>query len=395
MRWQRVGAIFRKEWKDARRDKKSFRVAFLLPIYFAAITIGILFLMIHFQSQSRISLSETTSFPVAGADHFPPLMDWLREKGFSPYEAGDDAVAKFEAQQLDYLLVVPESAMKNYEEGQTILVRLYYDVTNSSKNGPVYRLRHEISVWSSKIGGLRLIARGTAPFIAQPVAIQEVNSASQKKMASMILANFPLFLMLILFITSIGFSIDMLAGERERRSLEALLITPVSAAELIVGKGALSFTMSMLSLALMLVLFYVGFLWVPFSELGISMEFDVEAALLCMLLLVPVALLATSLQLFFSTFAKSFKDAQSLMGLLVLVPTLPSVYFVITNLTPLAWFYYVPVLSQVAALRELLFGSGPVQSAFAAGSILTIVVAVFFIWLTVCRLRKADHVFGK
>lgn len=395
MIFSRVSAVFRKEWRDARRDKRSFRIAFLMPVYFVAITIGILWLMIYLQSQSRVSLSETTSFPVSGVEHFPPLVDWLREKGFHLHEEGDGGIEKFERGEIDYLLVIPDDAMERYAAGNTISLRLYFDATKNTKNASVYRLRHEASVWSAKIGGLRLVARGVAPFIAQPLAIQDVNSASQKKMASMVLMNVPMFLMLILFIAAIGFSIDMLAGERERRSLESLLITPVSSAELVIGKGLLSFCISMLSLVLMLALFYIGFLWVPFSELGIDMEFTIQSLILCIALLAPVAMLATSLQLFLSTFAKSFKDAQSLMGLLVLVPTIPSVYLIVSNTDPHAWFYVVPVLAQVTSLRELFFGGVVSAVDVLSASSMTLLVSITFITLTVKRLRSATHIFGK
>ena len=106
-------------------------------------------------------------------------------------------------------------------------VKLVSDVTRDGARPKVARVRDLIATYSQMIGGLRLITRGVAPSVATAVRIEEVEvSSSQQRLATQ-LSILPLLLVLAALIGGMQIAIDSTAGERERGSLEPLLLNPV------------------------------------------------------------------------------------------------------------------------------------------------------------------------
>src|SRR5690606_21165635 len=116
------------------------------------------------------------------------------------------------------------------------------------------------------------------------------------------------------------FSADMTAGERERRSLESLLIMPVSSAAIMIGKWLTSVILTLGMLLLTLVLLWIALTYLPFNQLGLRVDVGWLAMVQISAALLPVVFFAVSLQLAVSIFARSFKDAQTYVGLLMFVP---------------------------------------------------------------------------
>ena len=107
-------------------------------------------------------------------------------------------------------------------------VKLVSDVTRDSARPKVARVRNLIAGYSQMVGGLRLITRGVAPLVATAIRIEEIEvSSSQQRLATQ-LSILPLLLVLAALTGGMQIAIDSTAGERERGSLEPLLLNPVS-----------------------------------------------------------------------------------------------------------------------------------------------------------------------
>ena len=115
-------------------------------------------------------------------------------------------------------------------------VKLVSDVTRDSARQKVARVRNLVAAYSGQISSLRLIARGVAPTVARAVRIEEVEvSSSQQRLATQ-LSVLPLLLVIAVLTGSMQLAIDSTAGERERGSLEPLLLNPVPRGVLATGK---------------------------------------------------------------------------------------------------------------------------------------------------------------
>lgn len=386
--------VFKKEWRDALRDKRSLRMAFLPPVYFAGIFVATVFLVIHFKSSATASVNDPIELPVLGAEHLPAMIDWLEEKGIQVNTANADAYAKVEQKKLDYALIIPAEAEEQFASGESATVWLVYDATNSKIQGGLGFIRQQLWSWNSRMGSLRLLARGISPSVANPLSIREMNIASDEKMGFFVLASLPMFLVLLAFIGSVGFSADMTAGERERRSLESLLITPTRSLAIIGGKWLTSLLITLTVLLLEVLLLSIAFAYVPFNELGLRVDVSPMDLLGIFFLLVPLAFLAIAMQLSIAIFARSFKDAQTYIGLLVFIPMLPMFYTLVNPDAYEPWFNWVPVLGQQAMIRELLMGINLNWWPLVQFWLVALPLSALLLWFTAQQLRKPKIVYG-
>lgn len=391
---QKFWIVFRKEWRDALRDRRSLRMAFLPPVYFAAIFVASVLFVIHIKSSASASLNAPIPLPVSGGQYLPDLLDWLEERGIAVSPVMGDAVAQVTQKKLDYALLIPAEAEQQFAQGQPATLWLLYDATNSKTQGATGFIRQQLWGWNGRIGSLRLLARGIAPSVANPIQVRDMNIASDEKMGVFVMGSLPLFLVLLAFIGSVGFSADMTAGERERRSLEALLITPAQSFAIIGGKWLTSLLITLLVLALAVVLLMPAFALVPFDELGLRVDVSPLDLLAILLLLVPLAVFAVALQVSIALFARSFKDAQTYIGLMVFIPMIPLFYTLINPGVFAPWFYWVPVLGQQAAIKDLLTGADLSWQVLGQFCLVALPVAGGLLWFAARQLRRPAIVYG-
>ena len=151
--------------------------------------------------------------------------------------------------------------------------------------------------------------------------------------------------------------IDTTAGERERGSLEPLLINPVRRRDFVLGKLLASLPFAILTLVLTMVFFGTMFNLIPLEEFtGIPMRIEVQALWRVFWVLLPLVLLALSVQVVVATFTKSFKEAQTYLGLVPLVLASPGAFvgFLSTKATPAMML--IPSYSQSVLVNAVLRG---------------------------------------
>lgn len=386
--------VWRKEWRDALRDKKSLRMAFLMPVYFVAVFVASSLFIIHMSQQSRATTSEPIKLSVVGAEQLPALVDWLQERGIQVQAADEQAYQQVQSGQLGYALIVPEDAREKFATGESIELALVFDATNNKLQGAIHFVRQQIWSWNARVGSLRLLSRGISPAIANPVMVRDLNVASDQKMGFFVMASLPMLLILTVFMATVGFSADMTAGERERRSLESLLITPAPSGALLLGKWLNSLSLTFLVLVVELTLLAIAFAYVPFKELGLRVHVTPLDLLVVLVALMSLAIVATALQFLISMFARSFKDAQTYMGLMIFIPMVPLFYTLLNPSAYADWFRWVPVLAQQLVVKDLLLGGDVPLLAFAQAWLVAVVLAAIFLRFTAQQLRKPKIVYG-
>ena len=386
--------VFKKEWRDAWRDKKSLRMTLLMPIYFVAVFVASVLFAIHMSQQSRATNAEPIKLPVVGAEQLPALIDWLEERGLKVAPVGDEAYRQVEESTLDYALIIPKDAAEKFATGESIELALVFDITNNKIHGSLNFVRQQIWSWNSRMGSLRLLSRGISPAVVNPVYIRDLNIASDEKMGFFVMMSLPLLLILTAFMSSVGFTADMVAGERERRSLESLLITPTKSSALILGKWLNSFSLTLIVLTVEMLLLGLAFGNLPFNELGLRVNVTLADLFGVFVVLASVAFIATGLQFFISIFARSFKDAQTYMGLMVFIPMVPLFYTLFNPSAYADWFRWVPILGHQVLIKDLLLGGQTWLWQFAQVWLVSVALGVLMLWFTIRQLRKPKIVYG-
>jgi sodium transport system permease protein len=200
----------------------------------------------------------------------------------------------------------------------------------------------------------------------------------------------------ILFATLMGglyLAIDATAGERERGSLESLLTVPAVRDHLIYGKIAATTVMMLVALALVATSIALSLAAVPLETFGMSANFGAGVVWRVFLIVAPFALLAAAVLTVVASYTRTYKEAQSWLGLVLLVPTLPIALASVLEIAPRAPLMLVPSMSQHLLIQGLMRGDPlPVSWAvLAAASTLALGVALTGI---AGRLYRREAILG-
>ena len=374
--------VAKKEFRDGVRDKRALLSAFFFPL---SAPLFIYFLLNAVIEMSQVD--ETVSVPIYGADAAPGLIAYLTEAGIDvdhrDPQTLDEVKSQVADQTLDFALMIPEdfqNTMVSYQPPDLLIV------SDSSRNdvaAQVGQLRRVLNQYNQELISLRLIARGVSPKVtigARPISI---DVASDQKRTASVLNFIPIYVLMAAFVAGLGIAIDGTAGERERKSLEPLLINPIRPIDIIFGKWFASGTFALLGMLATLVLCVVAMFALPIEEIGLSFEISTKQALALLMVSLPVPYIAASLQILLGLFAKSFKDAQSYIGILVILPMVPVIIRQFMPFVTEPWMAGVPIFAQSVLMMDVLAGSGysflslgvALVSGFVASALLCLVAA--------------------
>ena len=205
----------------------------------------------------------------------------------------------------------------------------------------------------------------------------------------------PYFVVLALFIGGMYVAIDATAGERERQSLEPLLLNPVPRWQIVAAKVLATTTFSFAALLETLAGFALVPLLLPTSTLGFSMRLDPGVLLRVGLLVVPLLVLAASAQILVAAQARSFKAAQATLSIMMMLPVLPGMVMAFSPVTLSHGLMMVPTLAEQVLMQRLIRGEPipPEYPLIAATASLTLAALAF--WAAVRWFESEKLLFGR
>lgn len=204
-----------------------------------------------------------------------------------------------------------------------------------------------------------LRARGFPLPPERVAAVSEIDVASQGQVAGLALGR-TITLLLLFFILTGGAVVatDLLAGEKERGTLETLLTTAASRVEIVAAKHlvilAVGLMITVIQTANLLV--YVGFKLIPVSA-NFAAAVPPWVAVLLLFLFLPVAALAASVLLLTSGYAKSYKEAQLYFFPVLMLGLIPALAPFLPGVPLRSAIVLVPVANIALAAKEILIGS--------------------------------------
>lgn len=344
--------VFFKEVVENLRDRRTITNALIVgpllgPLLFAALT-SLMITRELDRGEKPIEVS------IVGAEHAPNLVAFLRQNGVKPKPPVDDPETRVRLQDEDMVLRIPATYADAWTSGKTAQVELIYDSSQRDSATPVERLRGLVQGYSSQNGAMRLMARGLSPAVASPLVVAARDQSTPQSRSGLLFAMLPYFLILSAFMGGMYLAIDTTAGERERQSLEPLFVNPVGRSRILAGKLGATFAFAMASLALSLIAFGYAGRFIPTDRIGMVLDFGPRFAAIALLVMLPLVLLATCLQTLIAAFAKSYREAQTYLSLLMLIPMLPSAMLAVLPLKAQTWMYSVPLLSQHLIVTRLV-----------------------------------------
>ena len=347
--------VFAKEFLENLRDRRTLMSALLLGPLFGPLLFG--FMVSHMLNQSIVESDEAIKLVLSGGGHAPGLMRHLESQGAKLTQTAmseEQARTAVRSGAAQVVLIVPAEFAERFASASPAPVLLVADSADSQTRKVAERVRAMLAGYSNSIAQLRLQSRGVNPLLAVPIAVNDVDVATPAGRAAAVLGFMTYFVLFAMLMGGLYLAIDSTAGERERGSLEALLSLPVARGSLVGGKILATCAYMCISLALSLTAFVCVFRFVPLERLGMSGNLGPINALLFFVICLPFVPLGAALMTFVASFARSYREAQTYLTVVLLVPTLPIAFASIYSLKTRSSLMFIPSLSQHLLMTSML-----------------------------------------
>lgn len=376
----KIIAMVRKELIDAARDKRSVMAGLYYAIGTPLIMCGLFMVLI-----GQLTSPDDLKITITNPDNAPDLVRFLSNKGITQGDVGAKDLKAIE-------LIISTDYAEQMNQGKAAEITIVADNSEEKLQNSIRRLEKQLQAYSAEMGSLRLIARGIDPRVVQPLKVNVQDQATPDSKGGMILGIAIFTMIYSVFISGVNLAIDTSAGERERNSLALLLSHPLTTRQLVLSKIIAVGLFALLGLVLILLVSKIAYTFVPWQELGFSVNITSEFIALMLIVGIPVALMAACLQLFVSFMAKTFKEAQSYLTIVLFVPLALSMA-ASYNIAPdmLQW---LPVSGQQQALMDFIKGKDLPMLQLLVSTLGTLAIAILLAFGMERSLKSEKVIFG-
>jgi sodium transport system permease protein len=370
-------AVFRKELVDALRDRRTLLVALL-----TSVAIGPLVLLLVSSLVGDLERqADQRVLRVHGAEYAPTLVNFVERQSFAVEPAPADYEAKLRAGKLgDAVVIVPEDFEQKLARGEAPAVEVIGNQGQAPSATAARRAQALLQAFNQERALLRQLSLGIAPSAAA-IEVQERDLANRGTRAAQLTAMVPFFVLMAVLYGSVAAAMDTTAGERERGSLEPLLMNPPSRMALVLGKWAAVAAVGMLIAALSCLSFLPAQSLMRSETLAALFQFGLWEALMFIAILLPFAAAAAAVMMAVAIRAKSFKEAQANNTGVVMAITLAPMVSLFSQDGESAWHLWVPALGQVTLMNRVLKGEAVLPDVFVtlAACALAIVLGLTYL----------------
>jgi sodium transport system permease protein len=389
-----VWAVFRKEFRENLRDRRTLLSALVFgPVLGPILVAGLVQFSIN---QSEEQSEENITVAVTHAERAPNLLAYLMARGVDIVRVDLDeagARAAVVSQTHKIILDIPEDFGARLQEGQPAPVILYSDSSRGFERRGVGRVHMLISQYGLDIAQLRFLARGIDPISVLPISVQDVDVSTPSSRSVLILNALTYIVLLSMLAGGLYLAVDATAGERERGSLEVLLTTPVPREHLIYGKIAAAAAYMLISLVLTVTMFAVAMSFVGLEQLGVTANLGPKAAATLIACCAPLIVFGAAYLSIVASFAKSYREAQTYLGLIITIPTLPLMFAGLLGLQAKLPLMLVPFLSQ-HLLMTTVVRAEPIAPLFVTVSVISTLIYGALLMFLAGRLYRREGLLG-
>lgn len=345
--------VFIKELRDALRDRRTLAVVVLSSVAIGPVLLFALsVLVLDFERRA-----EQREIVVAGIEHAPTLANYLARQTYTvkPAPAAYEQLLK-DSKLADPVLVIGVDFEAELARGESPNVELASSSANQRAQGSVSRIVRLLQGFSTEQATLRLVHRGVSPALLEVVDLQERDLANRGARAAQLTGLLPFFVLMAVLYGALNAALDTTAGERERGSLEPLLMNPAPRGALVAGKWGAVAAVGMLIAVLSCFSFLPG-QWLLQSEtLAAMFQFGWREAGLFLVLLLPLAAALAAVLMAVAIRCRTFKEAQANNTVVILVVSLLPLVTIFNQAGEQPWHLWVPALGQVTLMNRVLKG---------------------------------------
>ncbi len=358
-----LAIIFRKELKDMLRDRRTLFFMIVMPFL-------VIFLIFNLsmrlgRDMEKRAQEKELRVAVFSARPLPNFLALLqaREKvkiitGFSRAEmakAVNDG-------RLDFAISFPDDFAEGVDREGTSQVPVYYKASTSENEQALGRIHKVLEEYGKQLLNLRLEKKKLAAAFVEPLRIDDRDVSSvREKIGQRLGGMFPYFFVIFCFLGAMYPAIDLAAGEKERGTMETLLVSPASRLQIVLGKFLVvtaSGIFTALTSVLWLYLVFRQSNLVPPEVLGgILKLIEWKSLLLLFSMVIPLCAFFAAILLSASVFSKSYKEAQSIIAPLNFIVLVPVLIGIFPGIKLNAATALIPILNISLATKEIMAGT--------------------------------------
>lgn len=345
--------VFRKELLDALRDRRT-----LLTVLLSSVAMGPVVLMLLSSLVSGMEKrAEAREVMVVGRSHGPTLVNYLQRQTYVLTDAPANWERRMQDSKLaDPVLVIPQGFEASLTSGEPPLVEVVGSSDNPRASSGMSRIVRLLEGYNREQAMLRLAVRGVSPAALQALQVEERDLASAGARAAQLGMMVPFFVLMAVLYGALTAALDSTAGERERGSLEPLLMNPSARGALVAGKWGAVAAVAML-IAILSCFSFLPAQWLLQSEtLSAMFRFGAPEAARFVVVLLPLAAALSALLMAIAIRCKTFKEAQANATVLLLGVSMLPMVSIFGQEGEQPWHLALPGLAQITLMNRVLRG---------------------------------------
>jgi sodium transport system permease protein len=377
----RAWTVFRKELTDALRDRRTLLVMLLSSVAIGPLVLVLISALIGGMEKR----AEAREVVVLGIEQAPTLRNYLERQTYTikPAPPGHEQLLR-DSKLGDPVVVVPATFEAELARGEVPVVEVLGSTGNQRAQSGLGRTVRLLEGFNREQAMLRLAVRGVSPAALEAMQVEERDLADPASRAAQLATMLPFFVIMAVMYGALNAALDTTAGERERGSLEPLLMNPASRASIVFGKWGAVAAVGML-IAVLSCLSFLPAQWLMRSEtLSALFQFGWREATAFIALLLPLAGSLAAVLMAIAIRCKTFKEAQANATVVILAVSLLPLVSVFNQEGEAPWHLWVPGLAQSALMARVL--KGEVLAPTEIGT--TVVVSVVLVTLALAFVAR-------
>lgn len=377
--------IYRKEIVDALRDRRT-----MMAVLASSVLMGPLVLLaISGLVASLEANAEQREVVFAGIDRAPTLVNFLARQTYTVKPAPADYEQQLrQATLADAVVVVPDDFEAALVRGEAPIIEIVSDSANQRSQASAGRVSRLLEGFSRERATLTLALRGVSPDALEPIRVTDRDLASTQTRATQITGMLPFFVLMAVLTGALNAALDTTAGERERGSLEPLLMNPAERWVLVLGKWGAVASVGMLIAVLACFSFLPGQWLLRSDTLAAMFQYGVHEVMLFLVVLLPFAAAVSALLMAVAIRCKTFKEAQASTTVVMLAASLLPLINVFSLGEESPWYLWVPALAQNLLMTHVLKGEAFTLEQLAVPTAICALLAAGSVWFVARTLRS-------
>jgi len=370
--------VYIKELLDALRDRRT-----LLVVLLSSVALGPLVLVLVSSLVAGVEKrAEARVIVVQGIEHAPALRNYLERQTYTiqAAPAGYEQLLK-DSKLGDPVLVIAPGFQQDLARGEVPVVELLSSAGNQRAQGGSGRVLRLLRGFNQEQVTLRLAVRGVSAAALEVVEIDERDLADPGARAAQLSTILPYFVLMAVVYGALNAALDTTAGERERGSLEPLLMNPASRMALVLGKWGAVVSVGMLIAVLSCLSFLPAQALLRSETLAAMFQFGLREALWFIGLLLPLAGAVSAVLMALAIRCKTFKEAQASATVVILGISFLPLMSMLNQEGTAPWHLWLPALAQSTLMGRVLKGEplpfGDVLLTFAVSAVLALVALAY------------------